>query len=94
VETVKIKILFQGIFREIVQEKELSLKVDDNCSVAFILELISKKYGEDFKNITDPETGKISNEFLIILNGKGIRSTDIILEDRDVLMFTVPLGGG
>ena len=90
----KVKILFQGTFREITKEREISVEINENCTLAFILDIMAEKYGKDFKNITDPKTDKISNDILVMLNGRGIRTTDSIIEDNDILMFTVPIGGG
>jgi molybdopterin converting factor small subunit len=92
--TSKVKILFQGTFQEVTKEREISIEFNKNCTLAFILDILAEKYGKDFKNITDPKTDKISNEFLVLLNGRGIRTTDSIIEDNDILMFTIPLGGG
>ncbi|MHA2364784.1 MAG: MoaD family protein [Candidatus Hodarchaeales archaeon] len=90
----ELKILFHATFREITGKREVIEKINYNCAVISILEGLTKKYGKDFNNIIDPNTGKISTEILVMLNGRGIRNTDIKLKDKDVLVITLPLGGG
>ncbi|MHA1978738.1 MAG: MoaD/ThiS family protein [Candidatus Hodarchaeales archaeon] len=90
----KVKILFQGTFREVTKEREIYVEFKENCTLAFILDLMADRYGLDFKNITDPKTDKISTDILVMLNGRGLRTTDSVIKDNDVLMFTIPLGGG
>jgi molybdopterin converting factor small subunit len=92
--TGKVKILFQGTFREVTKERETSVEINENCTLAFILDLMAEKYGMEFQNITDPKTDKISTDILVLLNGRGLRTTDSAIKDNDVLMFTIPLGGG
>jgi hypothetical protein len=55
---------------------------------------MAQKYGKEFNNIIDPKTDKISNDILVMLNGRGIRTINSKIEDNDVLMFTIPLSGG
>ncbi|MHA2167954.1 MAG: hypothetical protein ACXAAT_19070, partial [Candidatus Hodarchaeales archaeon] len=59
-----------------------------------ILDAMAQKYGKEFNNIIDPKTDKISNDILVMLNGRGIRTINSKIEDNDVLMFTIPLSGG
>ena len=92
--TGKVKILFQGTFREVTKEREISVEINENCTLASILDIMAERFGKDFKNITDPKTDKISNDVLVMLNGRGLRTIDSKIEDNDVLMFTILLGGG
>ena len=90
----ELKILFHATFREITKNREIISKINEDCTVAVILDEMAKEYGNDFTSIIDPSTGNISSEVLVMLNGRGIRKTDISLKDQDVLVFTLPLGGG
>ncbi|MHA2298385.1 MAG: MoaD/ThiS family protein [Candidatus Hodarchaeales archaeon] len=90
----EIKILFHATFREITRKREIIERINENCNVAFILRNLSEQYGKDFNSIIDPDTGKISSEFLILLNGRPIREVDTELTDSDVLIITIPVGGG
>ncbi len=92
--TGQIKILFHAIFREVTGKREIEDKLEETCTVKSILDKLAKNYGKGFSSIIDPITDEISIEVLVMLNGKGIRATDIILKDKDVLVITLPLGGG
>ena len=59
-----------------------------------ILDALAKKYGKDFDSIIDPKTGQISLDTLIMINGKSVREPDVKLKDNDVVMITIPVGGG
>lgn len=90
----KIEIMFHATFREITKNRTIVKDIDENSTVASVIAELAKKYGQDFKEVIDKDSGKITNEFLIILNGKNIRAIDEKLKDKDVLIFTLPLGGG
>ncbi|MFX0014794.1 MAG: MoaD family protein [Promethearchaeota archaeon] len=90
----KLKILFHATFREVAGKREIEEKLNKKTTVYDVIDNLAKKYGKDFNDIIDPETNKISTEVLVLLNGRGIRTTDLILKDQDVLIITLPLGGG
>ncbi|MFX1254628.1 MAG: MoaD/ThiS family protein [Promethearchaeota archaeon] len=90
----EIKIIFHANFREITKKKEIIEEIKEDYTIAYILEKLAKNYGKDFNSIIDRKTGKISSETLVLLNGRGIRATDIKLQDKDVLVITIPVGGG
>ncbi|MFX1532984.1 MAG: MoaD/ThiS family protein [Promethearchaeota archaeon] len=90
----EIKIIFHANFREITKKKEVIEEIKEDYTIAYILEKLAKNYGKDFNNIIDRKTGKISSEALVLLNGRGIRATDIKLQDKDVLVISIPVGGG
>lgn len=92
--TGELKILFHATFREVTGKREIEEKLEKITTVHDILDKMAKNYGKDFNSIIDPKTNKISNEVLVMLNGRSIRTTDLILKDQDVLIITLPLGGG
>jgi MoaD family protein len=92
--TGELKILFHATFREVTGKREIEEKLEKITTVNDILDKMSKNYGKDFNSIIDPKTNKISTEVLVMLNGRSIRTTDLILKDQDVLIITLPLGGG
>ncbi len=92
--TGELKILFHATFREVTGKREIEEKLEKITTVNDILDKMAKNYGKDFSSIIDPKTNKISNEVLIMLNGRSIRTTDLILKDQDVLIISLPLGGG
>ena len=92
--TGKIKIMFHATFREVTGKKEIEEKLDKDRTVYFFLNKLQKTYGKDFNGVIEPKTNKISTEVLVMINGRVIRTTDIILEDKDVLIISLPIGGG
>ncbi|MFX0124182.1 MAG: MoaD family protein [Candidatus Hodarchaeota archaeon] len=92
--TESIRIMFHATFREVTGKREIEEKLEKNRTVKFFLDKLAKKYGKDFNGIIDPKTLEISTEVLILINGRAIRTTDIILKDKDVLVISLPLGGG
>jgi len=82
------------MFKEIAGQREILHEVDRDSTLRDMLNALSKKYGKEFKSIIDPKTGQISLDTLVMVNGKSIRKPDVKLEDKDVIMITVPVGGG
>ncbi|KPV64997.1 MAG: ThiS family protein [Candidatus Bathyarchaeota archaeon BA1] len=92
--TAYVKVLLHAAFREIAGEREILEEVGSGSTLKDILGRLGKRYGKDFNEIIDSETGEISSEVLVMVNGKSVRRTDIELRDKDTLMITVPVGGG
>jgi MoaD family protein len=86
--------MFHATFREVTGKKEIEEQLDKDQTVHFFLSKLQKTYGKDFNGIIEPDSGKISSEVLVMINGRVIRTTDIILKDKDVLIISLPLGGG
>lgn len=85
----EIKIILHGIYREIAGREEIKEESTENCTVKTILNRLAENYGRDFKKILNPKTQQISNDVLVMLNGKSRRSTDTRLENNDTIMITV-----
>lgn len=81
-------------FRELVGKREIVEEIDSNSTLKHILDKLAKKYGGDFKQIVDPKKEVISLEFLVSVNGRIARDTNIRLNNDDILMITIPAGGG
>lgn len=92
--TGHVKILLYAMFKEIVGQREILQEVDSNSTLQEMLSALAKKYGKEFNNIIDPKTGQVSLDTLVIVNGKSMRKPDVRLKDKDVVMITVPVGGG
>jgi MoaD family protein len=89
-----IKILLHATFRETAEKKEITEKITLDYTLADVLSKLAKRYGKDFNKTIDSKTGQINIDTLIMINGKSVRKTDIKLKDNDVIMITVPVGGG
>jgi len=92
--TPQVKILFHATFREITGKKEIMEQINPNHTLADIIYKLAKQYGKDFKKIIDHKTGQISTDTLVMINGESVRKTNIKLKDNDIIMITVPVGGG
>jgi len=92
--TVQVRVLFHAMFKEIAGTREITKELDLNSTLREILDELARKYGKDFKTIVDPKTGQISADTLVMLNGQSLRKIDVPLKDRDVIMISVPVGGG
>lgn len=86
--------LLHANFREIVGKREIVEEINSNSTLQHILDKLAKKYGKDFKQIVDPEKGIVSLEFLVSRNGRIVRDTNTKLNNGDILMITIPVGGG
>ena len=92
--SVRVRVLLHANFREIVGKREIVEEIDSNSTLKHVLDKLAKKYGRDFKQIVDPKKGVISLEFLVSVNGRIARDTNIRLNNDDILMITIPAGGG
>jgi len=92
--TDHVRVLLHGTFREIAGVRETIEEIASGSTTRDVLSKLAEKYGKDFNNIINPETGQIGLETLVMVNGKSIRRPDLKLRDNDVVMITVPVGGG
>lgn len=89
-----VRILLHAMFKETVGQREILQEVSSDFTLRDMLDSLARKYGEEFKSIIDPKTGQVRLDTLVMLNGKSIRKPDVQLRDNDVVMITVPVGGG
>lgn len=92
--TAQVKVLLHAMFRESAGKGEISHELNSTSNLKTLLEELANKYGKEFKRILDPKTGLIETDTLVMLNGRSMRKTDVSLRDGDVVMITVPIGGG
>lgn len=89
-----VKLMFGGIYREIAGKREILEEVSSGTTLRDVLATLAKRYGRNFDEIVHRKTGRINLETWVMVNGRSARNTDITLEDEDVVMITVPAGGG
>ncbi len=89
-----VRILLHAMFKETAGKREILQEVSSDFTLRDMLDSLARKYGEEFKSIIDPGTGQVRLDTLVMLNGKSIRKPDVQLRDNDVVMITVPVGGG
>jgi len=93
--TAKVKVLLHAMFREIAGKGEITQEIEDsNFTLRDLLNTLARKYGKDFKEILEPKTGVINTNTLVMLNGQSVRKSDTKLKDKDVIMISLPIGGG
>jgi MoaD family protein len=92
--TAQVRILFHAMFKEITGKREINRELSSNTTLGEVLNNLSAEYGKDFKSIVDPKTGEVSVDMLVMLNGQSVRKLDTQLKDQDVIMISVPVGGG
>ncbi|MCK5593581.1 MoaD family protein [Candidatus Bathyarchaeota archaeon] len=92
--SVRVRVLLHANFREIVGKREIIEEINSNSTLRDILDKLAQRYGRDFKQIVDPGTGAISLEFLVSINGRIMRDANVKLNNDDVLILSIPVGGG
>ena len=92
--SVRVRVLLHANFREIVGKREIIEEINSNSMLRDILDKLAQRYGRDFKQIVDPGTGAISLEFLVSINGRIMRDANVKLNNDDVLILSIPVGGG
>lgn len=92
--TAQVKVLLHAMFKEIAGTREITQDLNSDTTLRTVLDELARKYGEDFKQVVDSKTGQISLDTLVMLNGQSVKKTDLQLKDGDVIMISVPIGGG
>jgi len=92
--TAHVTVLLHAMFKEIAGKREVTQEFNVGSTLRVVLDELARRYGKDFKEILDPKTGQIGADTLVMLNGQGVKKTDVQLKDGDVIMISVPIGGG
>lgn len=90
----RIKIRFLATFKQVVGKEEITLDFQPETTLGQILDTLAEKYGKDFEEAVDKETGQINVDTLVMLNGQNVRDANVKLKADDLVIVTVPLGGG
>ena len=90
-----VKILFFGLFKDIMDQKEYSLVIDNEIDFKEFLELLSSKQ-ENFKKIKHFLEDKDAKQpVFIVLNGVPLHNPfEIKIQTGDEVAFLPPVGGG
>ena len=92
--TAQVRVLLRAMFKEAAGIGEVTHELGPGSTLRMLLEELARRYGKDFKQILNPKTGLIETDTLVMLNGQSMRKPDVQLNDGDVIMVTVPIGGG
>ena len=90
----QVKVLLHAMFRQTVGKGEVFHELGQGSTLKMLLDELARRYDKDFKQIMNPTTGLIETDTLVMVNGQSIRKPDVQLKDGDVVMITVPIGGG
>jgi len=92
--TAQVRILLHAMFKETAGKGEIIHELRSASTLRMLLDELARKYGKDFKQVLNPKTGLIETDTLVMLNGQSMRKPDVQLKDGDVIMITIPIGGG
>ena len=73
---IQVKVGFIGLLREITGERQLTLDMEDGATLKDVMEKLADKYGKGLETKI-LEENRISDDALVILNGKSIRVADV-----------------
>jgi sulfur-carrier protein len=96
---LQVTVKFFTSLREIIGKKEeiLNLQNSKKVTVASVLGVLSKKYGENFTDYIFDKTGKTRGHLQFLINGTStstLAGLETELKDGDVLAILPPVGGG
>lgn len=89
-----VTVLLSAMFKEAAGKREVIQELRDESTLKVLLDRLAHEYGRDFNQIIDPNTGQVTTDALVMLNGQSMRKTDVQIKDGDVVMISVPIGGG
>ena len=92
--TSHIKIQLFAMSKEIAGKKEIWQEIDPETTLGDILNFLAKEYDKDFKETINKKTGQVDINTLVMLNGHNIRDPSVKLKDKDLVIITIPVGGG
>lgn len=91
---MRVTVLLSAMFKEAAGKREVIKELHDGSSLKVLLDKLAHEYGRDFNQIIDQSTGQVTTDALVMLNGQSMRKTDVQIKDGDVVMISVPIGGG
>ena len=87
---------FISFLREITKKKEEEIEVPTTITVRDLVDILSKKYGHQFKDYVYNEKGRTSHLLFLVVGRNTVRSHGVKtrLEDHDEVLIVHPMGGG
>ncbi|MEN2999041.1 MAG: MoaD/ThiS family protein [Acidilobaceae archaeon] len=92
--TVTVKVL--GRLTELLPERELSIPLEEGESLGELLRSLDRRTGGRLLRLLLDESGKVREEYIILLNGAPVVSelNDVKLREGDRLVIFPPASGG
>jgi len=95
---LKIKVQYFAAIREIANEREEFLEVEERATVLDVLRGLAKKHGDKFSNyVFDPQTGTPRPYLQFLLNEESVskmNGVSTVLAANSTLAIIPPVGGG
>lgn len=95
---MRVSVKFYATFKEITGKEIITLNLENEADVEFLLDELFKIYGEKLKNqLIDTKTGKILKYVKILKNGRDIDffgGLKTKLDNGDVIAFFPPIADG
>ena len=94
---MKITVKFFTSLREITGKKQDEIESSSTITLEELLNLLSKKYGQQFTDYLYNEKGNVRTYIQILINGRGIKALqgfETRLKEGDTVAIFPPVGGG
>jgi len=94
---MKIKVKFFTSLREITDKKVDKIQLKNPITVEELLNILSDKYGKEFREYIYNKKGKVQDFLSFLVNGKNInvlQGFDTKLKQGDIIAILPPVGGG
>jgi molybdopterin converting factor small subunit len=73
---IQVKVEFIGLLREITGKSQLTLDMKEGATLRDVIGELADRYGRDLETRI-LEANRISDDALVILNGRSIRAADV-----------------
>ena len=94
---MKITVKFFTSLREITGKKQDEIESSSTITLEELLNLLSKKYGQQFTDYLYNEKGNVRTYIQILINGRAIKALqgfETRLKEGDTVAIFPPVGGG
>jgi molybdopterin synthase sulfur carrier subunit len=94
---MKVEVKFFTSLREITGKKADEIQLQNVINVEELLNLLSEKYGEKFREYIYDKKGKVQDFLSFLVNGRNInvlQGFDTELKQGDIIAILPPVGGG
>ncbi|MBI5680203.1 MAG: MoaD/ThiS family protein [Methanobacterium sp.] len=90
-----VKIKFLARFRDITGER--SINIDHNGNITDLINILTQKYGNEFKDALFDKNGELRDYMKILVNGEDAQSggsLESMLNDSDEVVIFQTIAGG
>jgi len=94
---VKVTVKYFTTLRELSKCTEEKLTLEDDATLAVLIEKIASKYGKEARNYLYQKEGKVDPSIYFLINGENSRTLlglNTRLKEGDVVAIIPPIGGG